>query len=49
MCFLNLPAINVKMIHIPFRVENDIKENNTKQPTETQNTIADNIMCVSTS
>jgi hypothetical protein len=49
MCFLNLQAINVKMTQIPFRVEYDIKGNNTKQPIATHNTIADNIMCDSTS
>jgi hypothetical protein len=39
------------MIHIPFRVEYDIKENKKKKkpPIATHNTIADNIMCDSTS
>jgi hypothetical protein len=40
--------MNVRMIQIPFTTEYDMKEN-TQQATETHNTIADNIMCDSTS
>jgi hypothetical protein len=45
----SFPKINVRMIQIPFTIEYDITENNTKQTSETHETIADNIMCDSTS
>jgi hypothetical protein len=37
----SLPVINVRMIQIPFTIEYNIKENNTKQTTETYNAIED--------
>jgi hypothetical protein len=45
----NLPAINVRKIQIPFTIEYDTTENNTKQTNETHTNIADNAMCDSTS
>jgi hypothetical protein len=40
----NLPAINIRRTQIPFTVEYDIKENNTKQTNGTYTTIADIIV-----
>jgi hypothetical protein len=45
----SLPAINARMIQIPFTIDYDVNEENTKQNTDTNNTIADNMMSDSTS